>query len=128
MASDPNTPYTPHQSQYPYIRINSQNRYIRLIKVLPESSSNIIRCKLLLTTLNDNPKYVALSYTWGLPYENAGVPLNDSTTSKYGGNDSKAPYDPKAIFLDGYLVMICCELMVRTSTALYSCGIATSLD
>jgi Heterokaryon incompatibility protein (HET) len=38
---------------------------IRLVKVLPKSGTKDIACELQVVKLQDNPIYIALSYTWG---------------------------------------------------------------
>jgi hypothetical protein len=40
---------------------------IRLINILPKSRVEGIACELQVVKFRDNPKYIALSYTWGSP-------------------------------------------------------------
>ncbi|EFQ86072.1 hypothetical protein PTT_18789 [Pyrenophora teres f. teres 0-1] len=40
---------------------------IRVISILPRSQSEALACEIQVVNLQDNPKYIALSYTWGSP-------------------------------------------------------------
>jgi hypothetical protein len=51
---------------------------IRLLRVRPSSlSDDILICDLRTISLDDNPKYVALSYVWGPPVFDHGVQCGD---------------------------------------------------
>jgi hypothetical protein len=45
--------------------LDPQRRQIRLVELLPGIDTDDINCKLQVVTLDDSPKYEALSYVWG---------------------------------------------------------------
>ena len=51
------------QSQYQYAPIDAES--IRLLYIQPDAGNGDIHCALETAKLSDNPKYEALSYTWG---------------------------------------------------------------
>jgi hypothetical protein len=65
------------QIEFSYTRRNSQSRFIRVIQIFPRASDDEIMCTINSIHLDDDPTYLALSYTWSLPYGNAGEPLID---------------------------------------------------
>ncbi len=50
----------------PYKRLESQNDEIRRLHLNPGSFEDDLSCTLSIVSLRDNPRYEALSYTWGL--------------------------------------------------------------
>ncbi|KAM0694505.1 hypothetical protein Q7P36_004861 [Cladosporium allicinum] len=50
---------------------------IRLLRILPDSSTDEIRCKLEEVSLDRAPPYTALSYTWGSQYGVHRIYVND---------------------------------------------------
>jgi hypothetical protein len=62
----------PHPA-YIYLRENC----IRLLKILPVQADRIIRCHLEEFSLDDNPTYTAISYTWGSQHETHAIFVND---------------------------------------------------
>jgi hypothetical protein len=52
-------------ASYQYTKLNYKlGREIRLISVLPGSSEDALRCKIIHVNLDDGPVYDAVSYTW----------------------------------------------------------------
>lgn len=50
----------------PYNLLNSAERQIRLLEILPTTEDTApIHCRLHVVSLNDSPEYIALSYIWG---------------------------------------------------------------
>ncbi|EPE24230.1 hypothetical protein GLAREA_08080 [Glarea lozoyensis ATCC 20868] len=56
---------TPKPFKYPFI--NSSERQIRLIHIQPGEGNDMIWCTLETVSLEDKPRYEALSYEWGKP-------------------------------------------------------------
>ncbi|KAF2491517.1 HET-domain-containing protein, partial [Lophium mytilinum] len=52
---------------YLYAPLNDSRAEIRLLEILPDSGVQTISCSLRSVSLQSNPEYVALSYTWGNP-------------------------------------------------------------
>lgn len=52
--------YSPLLTSYPY-----NERPIRLLRILPDGASDVMRCELQVTELADSPPFEALSYVWG---------------------------------------------------------------
>src|SRR5579862_3989048 len=52
-------------SQHPYQPLNPDKPEIRLVILAPGSGTDEIRCDLQHVSLDDNPKYSAVSYCWG---------------------------------------------------------------
>ncbi|KAH7026365.1 heterokaryon incompatibility protein-domain-containing protein [Microdochium trichocladiopsis] len=71
----------------PYVYRGLQGAEFRLLRLLPESMS-AIKCQLINTTLDDPPKYMALSYAWGNGDDTAEIRVDGHrhkiTTSLYG--------------------------------------------
>ncbi|KAF2817135.1 uncharacterized protein BDZ99DRAFT_357693, partial [Mytilinidion resinicola] len=61
-----------------YDSLAKDHNEIRLIKLSSSSDPNYdIGCELIVTSLDENPKYKALSYTWGNPNDTVPITLND---------------------------------------------------
>jgi hypothetical protein len=56
-----------------YATLDVDRREIRLASILPGRWSEDISCKLTVVPLDDNPKYEALSYTWGDPLDKTPI-------------------------------------------------------
>ncbi|KAH6676780.1 heterokaryon incompatibility protein-domain-containing protein [Halenospora varia] len=57
----------------------SEQKVIRIIDLLPDSrASSIIRCKIQLVSLHQNPAYEALSYCWGNAAVKVPIICNDA--------------------------------------------------
>ncbi|KAF2686495.1 HET-domain-containing protein, partial [Lentithecium fluviatile CBS 122367] len=60
----------PLLEKFSYDRLNWASNEIRLIKILPQDPAIVtdndypIACQIISVSLNDNPKYIALSYAW----------------------------------------------------------------
>jgi hypothetical protein len=50
-----------------YAALDVGRREIRIASILPGRWSEDVSCKLTVVSLDDNPSYEALSYTWGDP-------------------------------------------------------------
>lgn len=50
-----------------YTPVNSQKREIRLVTIKSGEPPEPIQCNLSYVSMNDTPKYEALSYVWGDP-------------------------------------------------------------
>jgi Heterokaryon incompatibility protein (HET) len=51
--------------QYEPLSKDNNRRSIRLLQLLPSSTSEPIKCRIVNVDLYDNPDYEALSYCWG---------------------------------------------------------------
>ncbi|PNP53740.1 hypothetical protein THARTR1_05864 [Trichoderma harzianum] len=49
---------------------------IRLLTILPDEWAADIRCEISVVSLNDTPKYVALSYVWGGAFQDGTLHIN----------------------------------------------------
>ena len=54
-----------NEQPYNYIALKSTSRDIRILSLLPGEWGSDIHCTIKAISLDDNPKYEALSYTWG---------------------------------------------------------------
>lgn len=67
---EPN-PLTWDNDQWPsysdYQPLDPAKREIRLLEICRLKSSNLVSCEILHQSLDDSPKYSALSYNWGAP-------------------------------------------------------------
>jgi hypothetical protein len=50
-----------------YSHLDAKCREIRLIELLPGSYDDYICCRMVVVSLDNEPEYKALSYTWGGP-------------------------------------------------------------
>jgi hypothetical protein len=57
--------------------LDLDRREIRLLKILPGSFNDPLRCKLVKVSLDDKPKYNALSYVWGDPTVTKEILVDD---------------------------------------------------
>jgi len=63
---------------YGFARLNANNHEIRLLTLLPSRYiADQPQCRLKRVSLNENPKYEALSYTWGAPNPNSDTDLKE---------------------------------------------------
>jgi hypothetical protein len=53
------------QSTYKYSPLDPTKREIRLLHVIPGSTSTAPHCRIETVSLDDGPEFVALSYAWG---------------------------------------------------------------
>lgn len=58
-----------------YRKLDVEKRQIRLVSILPGSWSDDVACELTIVSLDDNPSYEALSYTWGDPSDTVPILL-----------------------------------------------------
>src|SRR5690242_6167766 len=62
---------------YKYEPLEIQDRHVRLLTLYPsENESAPIKCSTAPHSLNWNPSYEALSYTWGGPKDICPSPIN----------------------------------------------------
>lgn len=64
------------QSNFEYRTLETGSRQIRLIVLRQPTDSTDVDCGLEYTSLNENPAYEALSYTWGDPSDTAEIKVN----------------------------------------------------
>jgi hypothetical protein len=62
--SSPPTPRTLGDTSFRYVELHTEESEIRLVRILPETSS-VIQCELLHTSLANPRSYIAISYAWG---------------------------------------------------------------
>jgi ankyrin repeat protein len=67
-----------HTTIHPAYRELRENR-IRLLKILPIQADPTIRCRLEEFSLDDEPTYTAISYTWGSQHGIHAVLVNDTS-------------------------------------------------
>ena len=60
-----------------YGKLEAHRHEIRLLSLLPAGWSDPIQCTLYRVSLDENPRYEALSYTWGDPSATCCVQIND---------------------------------------------------
>lgn len=61
-----------------YTPLNPSKKQIRLLTLLPGEWDERIRCELYVASLQDQPKYEALSYTWGPQVDLVDIYVNDT--------------------------------------------------
>ncbi|KAI2488503.1 heterokaryon incompatibility protein [Pyrenophora tritici-repentis] len=70
-------------NQYNYDPIDQSTREIRLLKLLPQDGNskfkNTPSCDIFHTSLNKNPKFIALSYVWGNAKDLGVIRVKDCT-------------------------------------------------
>lgn len=64
------------ESRHPYRPLNPNLSEIRLVLLAPGSGTDQIRCCLQHVLLNDNPRYDALSYVWGVASDVRSIVLD----------------------------------------------------
>ena len=64
---------------YTYVPLNTEAQEIRAITLHPGSFSDEIACDIRQVSLDDDPVYEALSYTWGSLDDMVAIKLNGST-------------------------------------------------
>ncbi|KAE8445966.1 hypothetical protein EG329_012605 [Mollisiaceae sp. DMI_Dod_QoI] len=71
----------PPKGEHPYKRLDPLKNQIRLLKILPvrlvDGEEQGVECSLFVTSLDDTPKYKALSYAWGEQSNDREVVLDD---------------------------------------------------
>lgn len=58
-----------------YTALDVDRREIRVVSILPGRWPEDVSCKLTVVSLDDNPVYEALSYTWGDPLDKTPILL-----------------------------------------------------
>ncbi|EPE28385.1 hypothetical protein GLAREA_09505 [Glarea lozoyensis ATCC 20868] len=71
-----------------YSRLDTSRREVRLLVLEPGASEGNVKCKLITRSLDDNPTYEALSYTWGETQFNQSILLNGHPTTISGNLES----------------------------------------
>ncbi|KAI1415164.1 HET-domain-containing protein [Hypoxylon sp. FL1857] len=66
-------------TKYVYTPLNGTGRQIRLVTICPGIWSDIIECILHTTSLDDSPRYEALSYVWGDANKKVPISLDGRT-------------------------------------------------
>lgn len=64
---------------FPYKRLDTARREIRLVCIAPASHDTPIVCNLIQTSLNDDCHYLALSYVWGDPSRTLPIQVDGQT-------------------------------------------------
>jgi Heterokaryon incompatibility protein (HET) len=59
-----------------YSNLKLQQRQIRVVEILPGRWSEDIACALTVINLDEEAKYEALSYVWGIPKDTMAITLN----------------------------------------------------
>jgi hypothetical protein len=62
-------------------RLNKTESEVRLLRLLPGRSADPIRCTVHIVSLNDNPRYEALSYVWGDETDTRSISVNNQPYS-----------------------------------------------
>jgi len=72
-----------------YEPLSRDRRAIRLVEILPPTAEEqTVRCRHIVTSLEDKPSYVALSYVWGDATDTTDIVLNDKITPVTKGSAS----------------------------------------
>ncbi|OCK78373.1 HET-domain-containing protein [Lepidopterella palustris CBS 459.81] len=61
---------------FQYQPLNTSQREIRLLNLMPGKFNDPIHCTVSIASLDDPPKYEALSYTWGNPKDTRSIILD----------------------------------------------------
>lgn len=59
-----------------YESLDSTQTQIRVLELHPGSPGNVVSCKTRVVSLHSNPRYTALSYTWGDPSVTKKIQFN----------------------------------------------------
>jgi hypothetical protein len=101
---------TMRRSGYPYLKLPQDGTSLRLLVLLPRSSSSQrISCKLAHQSLLDGSKYEALSYVWGNPKDTVDI-LVDGQEFPITKNLHKAlralrnPTEPRVLWVDAICI------------------------
>jgi hypothetical protein len=62
--------------QATYCPLNEGRSEIRLLEILSNDSDDVVKCRLSVSSLKDNPEFTALSYVWGDPKITGDITLN----------------------------------------------------
>ena len=82
---------TQSRTEYQYAPLELQDRHIRLLSLYPSSDENAtIRCSVAPHSLNWNPPYEALSYTWGDPSDICPKPVDFNGFPKHISSNLEA--------------------------------------
>jgi hypothetical protein len=74
------SPQFQEREQLLYEPLLTSSRQLRLLFLEPcTDHKQSIRCNLVTTSLNSDPKYEALSYTWGEPVDESDIIVNSIT-------------------------------------------------
>lgn len=65
------------ESIYNSVPLNGHQRVIRTLVVHCGSFNNEMKCSLQTVSLDDDPTYTALSYSWGNPQDTCDITLNN---------------------------------------------------
>ncbi|KAK5310598.1 hypothetical protein LTR70_009363 [Exophiala xenobiotica] len=61
---------------YETLRLSPEKKEIRLLELLPGSTGDIIRCRMIATPLRGAPEYSAVSYVWGHSHSSLQISVN----------------------------------------------------
>ncbi|KAL6707098.1 hypothetical protein ACN47E_004850 [Coniothyrium glycines] len=67
------------ESEFLFRQLDTKEKSIRLLQVLPGSDDQVITCELRHVRLNERPEYIALSYTWDHDNAEQSANLEEST-------------------------------------------------
>ncbi len=94
----------------PYTPINSRGGEIRLLVIEPAKKLHApLICRLEPTLLSSNPKYEALSYTWGSPGDGHNITLSGTAFWVWENAEAalrrlRLPSKPRAIWIDAICI------------------------
>ncbi|KAH8906203.1 HET-domain-containing protein [Coniochaeta sp. PMI_546] len=97
---------TPH---YVYTELPNDEKTIRLLLLHPRSHTGLIRTSLIRSTIDDAPRFVAVSYTWGSSERPATI-LVDGKAFKITSNafnllrDLSSPVFPQILWIDSICI------------------------
>jgi hypothetical protein len=104
------------QKQHTYTPLPTATS-IRLIDFTKIDNSNeYIQCSLVTVDLEDNPEYLALSYTWGCPFNNLNFELSEDNEEMDAMNASYGCEKRSKIECDGAEMMIMRNLYEALTT------------
>src|SRR5271168_602522 len=63
--------------QATYRPLNESRSEIRLLEILSNDDDDVVKCRLSVSSLKDNPEFTALSYVWGDPKITRDIILNN---------------------------------------------------
>lgn len=96
-------------SPYKYVGLAATRREIRLLTLLPGQWLERLNVELSIVSLDDNPKYEALSYTWGNdefkePLHVSNKPVGITTNLKKALRRLRSPIEALVIWVDAVCI------------------------
>jgi Heterokaryon incompatibility protein (HET) len=82
------------------------NRSIRLVTLVRDETAQIgFRCQVAVASLDDNPTFNALSYTWGYPYDTDPLDPHEPSSQPSSDGATAAPIFEVPVNSDRYLTV-----------------------